>query len=235
MKTTAAARHAKDILISMHVISSVGWGIMATAQFAMLMRIVSMDPGDNLPSLEVALFLENNLLDPFAIIAVYTGMMLSALTPFGYFRHWWVVVKFVLSWAALLSAAIFISNWLPEAIEASTAGREASLTKLFIGTVSMVVAIAAMAWISLVKPWGRRGDSRKRRIDLNPSVWTFVAVALIPVVEWAARVDYPLMTLLTIIGYSIFRGRRLRKLQRAAVAKAKPQEPAAPAPASSVR
>lgn len=164
----------------------------------------------------MALFLEDNLLDPFAIIAVYTGMMLSALTPLGYFRHWWVVVKLVLSWASLLTAAIFISEWLPQAIEATKVGQGGPMAPLLIGTVAMITGVVLMSWISTAKPWGRRGDARGRRVDLDPGIRTFVTVLLIPVVEWAVRIDYPVMTFLTIAIYPIYRARKLRRVRHEA-------------------
>lgn len=216
MKKSAAARQAKDLLIWMHVLTSVGWGIMASAQLALLAHGLTSDRTDQVAIFQVALFLENNMLDPFAIIAAFTGMMLSAMTPWGYFRHWWVLVKFVLTWVLLLAAAIFISEWLPAAIEAAKVGQPGPMTPLLIGTISMIASVVLMTWISLVKPWGKRGDARGKRIDLNPGAWTFAAVLLVPVAEWAMRVDYPVMTLLTVITYSIFRGVRLRRLGRQA-------------------
>jgi hypothetical protein len=216
MTSSAAVRHAKDVLIAMHVLTSIGWGVMATVQLALLVHGLNSDVVGRLQTYEVAQFLEDDLLDPFAIIAVYTGMMISALTPWGYFRHRWVLVKFVLSWASLLTAAIFISEWLPAAIEATKVGRDGPLAPLLIGTVAMITGIVLMSWISTAKPWGRRKAAGIRRVDLDPGIWTFVAVLLIPVVEWAIRLDYPVMTGPTIVVLLVYRAVKLRRTRRQA-------------------
>ncbi|GGM78953.1 hypothetical protein GCM10012275_56990 [Longimycelium tulufanense] len=50
----------------------------------------------------VAVLLDKQLLAHLAGASAFTGLMLSALTPWGYFRYWWVFARF----APTLSSSI---------------------------------------------------------------------------------------------------------------------------------
>jgi hypothetical protein len=215
-------KQAKPLLVWLHVISSVGWSAMAVAQLTLLTTVLNGPPDDRLVLLETTLKLEDGILDPFGITAAYTGMMLSALTPWGFFRHWWVTTKFWLTVVAILLGSVFLGRWLEGAIESIKAGHEWSATPLFLGTGWTLGTLLLMVWLSIAKPWGRRGAPETReertvakRFEQSQGVWLFLAAMLIPVVEYASRMDYPLLTFTTVIGYAVYRGRRLRRARRA--------------------
>lgn len=215
------AKHAKHLMVWLHVISSVGWCAMAVVQLVLLGRVLGMDPHDQLVTLETSLLLENEILDPLGISTAYTGLMLSALTPWGYFRHWWVTVKFWLTLVAILLGSIYLGKTLERVVEASKAGESWSVTPMFIGTGWTLATLALMVWISIEKPWGRRhaGEERAkraavRRAEWSPDAWVFLVALAVPIVEYLARVDYPLLTLGAAIGFALYRGRRLRAARR---------------------
>lgn len=226
-------KQAKPVLVWMHVISSVGWSAMAVSQLVLLATALSGPADDRLVLLKTTLMLEDGILDPFGITAAYTGIMLSALTPWGFFRHWWVTTKFWLTILAILLGSVFLGRWLEGVIESIEAGEPWSVTSLFVGTGWTLGSLLLMAWLSIAKPWGRRGapETREERVvvkrfEQSQGVWLFLAAVLIPVVEYASRLDYPLLTFSTAVGFAVYRGRRIRRALRTLVVAVKSPETA---------
>lgn len=213
MTKASATRRAKDVLLSLHVLSSVGWCMMQIAQLALLLLAWTSEGAARLSVLEITLYLEDGMLDPAAIIAAYTGIMLSAMTPWGFFRHWWVTTKFVLTLTAIVVASVVVSNLLPEVIAAASAGEPEPWTGLLVGTVGMTCATGFMIWVSVAKPWGKtkRGvaalGARRatRRKEAEPAWQTYIAVIAVPFIELGLRIDYPILTLGTVISYSAYK------------------------------
>lgn len=193
-------KHAKQLLIWLHVVSSVGWCAMTVVQLTLLGRGLAMDAHDRLVTFETALYLENAILDPLGVTTAYTGLMLSALTPWSYFRHRWVAAKFWLTWVAVLLGSVVLGKALERIVEA---GGAASVTPLAVGTAWNTATLALMVWISIAKPWGRRAVAR--RADWNPKAWVFLLAVAVPVLEYGIGLDYPLLTLTAVIAAAIRR------------------------------
>jgi hypothetical protein len=218
-------KQAKPLLLWLHVISSVGWIAMALVQLTLLTTVLNGPPDDRLLLLETGLKLEDGILDPFGITAAFTGVMLSALTPWGFFRHWWVTTKFWLTLVAILLGSIFLGRWLESSIESLHAGGDWEPLPLYLGTGWTLATLLLMVWLSIAKPWGRRGapETRQERaavkkFEQGQSSWLFVAALAIPVVEYVSRMDYPLLTFSTGVGFAVYRSRRLRRVRRALAA-----------------
>ena len=91
------------------------------------------------------------------------------------------------------------------------------------GTGWTLATVLLMVWLSIAKPFGRRGapETREERIvakrveqNLDPRV--FLLAMLVPVVEYLSRMDYPLLTFGTGVAYTVHRGRLLRRARLAA-------------------
>jgi hypothetical protein len=215
------AKHAKHLLVWMHVISSVGWCATAVSQLAMTGIALNADKAHQLVLFDTILALEDGILDPLGISAAYTGVMLSALTPWGYFRHWWVATKFWLTLACILLGSIFLGRWLESVVEALQAGHDDwSVFPLVAGTSFTVVALLLMIWVSIAKPWGRRGtESREeriaaKRVEQGQHPGLLIAAMLVPIAEYLSGIDYPLITFSTAVAYAVYRSRRLRRARR---------------------
>ncbi|WP_232662736.1 hypothetical protein [Pseudonocardia sp. TRM90224] len=213
------AKRGRQLLLVLHVLASVGWVAMAVVQLTLLARAFGMDGGDRLVTFETALFLENEILDPFGIVTAYTGLMLSALTPWGYFRHHWVTVKFWLTLVAVLLGSLYLGHTLEGIVEAERGGAAWSATSLVVGTCWTLGSLVLMVWVSIAKPWGRRGARAGRPADWTPPAWVYAAAVVVPVVEYVAKLDYPIMTLAAVIGVAVHRGRRIRAGRPAAAAR----------------
>ncbi|MEJ3658359.1 hypothetical protein WEH80_35915 [Actinomycetes bacterium KLBMP 9759] len=210
------AKRGRQLLLVLHVLSSVGWVAMAVVQLTLLTRAFGMDGGDRLVTFETALFLENEILDPFGIATAYSGLMLSALTPWGFFRHRWVTVKFWLTLAAVLLGSLYLGHALEGIVEAERAGSMWSATSLVVGTCWTLCSLVLMVWVSIAKPWGRRGARAGRPADWNAPAWVYAVAVVVPVVEYVLRLDHPIMTLTAVIVVAVHRGRRIRAVRPAA-------------------
>jgi hypothetical protein len=112
--------------------------------------------------------LDGRLLGPMADASAFTGIMLAAATPWGFFQNWWVLVKFMIT-LVQLNLGIFLLS--PTLTDSLTAGP--SLVQI-VGTGLMASAIAFQGWLSFAKPWGKV-RARNRALPAMGPRWIFVA------------------------------------------------------------
>ncbi|WP_329789650.1 hypothetical protein V1227_36185 [Lentzea sp. DG1S-22] len=198
-------KRARTLLVWLHVVTSVGWMSQAVALLALL--LYGMETGD-VSAFEMARFLDHRVLAVMANISAFTGMMLSATTPWGYFRHWWVLTKFVIT-VVQLYVGIFI---LSGNLEAAAHGHVTAWMP--VGTSLMISAIAFQAWLSVAKPWGRTpwADPKVKLPTASTAVFVVALVAALADVAVSLRTGgpRPLFMLVTVIAYSITRAARGR-------------------------
>jgi hypothetical protein len=207
----------RSVLVFLHVVTSVGWMSQALALFALVSY------GWHAPTVDVrhsayamAEVLDSHVLLYLANASAYTGLMLAALTVWGYFRYWWVLVKFAIT-VSQLYLGIFL---LSPALAAAAQGNPSPVGRLVAGSLLMVAAIGFQAWVSVAKPWRRTPWSSKDRPARTPD-GLFLAAVAVPVVDYLAGtlllgVPMPALQLLTAIGYPVYR--RSRKPRTSAVA-----------------
>lgn len=198
-------RRWRQILVFMHVITSVGWMGQALAIGAL---VATGAPAGH----AAAGVVDKNVLLHLANGAVFTGLMLGALTQWGYFRHWWVLTKFAITISQLYIGIFLLSPSLDATIE-----RGAPAGRPLAGAAFMASAIAFQAWISVAKPWPRTPwPANPRRLPTAPW-WLFAAAVAVPVADYLVGrfvLGFPAPTLqfLTAVGYPFYRSRRLRRL-----------------------
>ncbi|MFD0659312.1 hypothetical protein [Thermocatellispora tengchongensis] len=156
----------RDLLVWLHVVTTVAWMSQALGLFAL--GLYSATTGDP-RGYDMAEFLDESVLLHLAEAAFFTGLMLSALTRWGYFRYWWVLVKFAITLSQVHVAIFLLSPRLTARAEGAAEPDPFLLT----GTLLMVSAIAFQAWLSVAKPWKRtpgprRGSPRPRRPPGSP-------------------------------------------------------------------
>ena len=93
----------RQLVVWLHVVTSVGWMSQALVLFTLLVvSFTSDDPGMRISATSMAHVVDMRLLAPLANAAAFTGFMLAASTAWGFFRHWWVLVKFGITIVQLL-------------------------------------------------------------------------------------------------------------------------------------
>ena len=88
----------RKLLLTAHVTFSVGWlGSIVPYLALAIAGLTSQDP-----HIIRAAYLSMGLIASFVIVplslaALLTGLVQSVATPWGLFRHWWIIVKFILT------------------------------------------------------------------------------------------------------------------------------------------
>lgn len=199
-------KRARTLLVWLHVVTSVGWLSQAVALLALVLH--GMRTGD-LSAFRMARYLDHEVLAIMANTSAFSGFMLSATTPWGYFRHWWVLAKFVITISQLYIGIFILSGNLQEALNGHVTAW------MPVGTALMISAIAFQAWLSVAKPWGRTPWADSKVKLPTASTFTFVAALVIPMIDFAISLwrgnPMPLLMLITVIGYSIRRAARARR------------------------
>ncbi len=154
----------------LHVLTSVGWMAQAMALCVMLATgLAADDPMVRDASTMMALATDGRLLAPMADASAYTGIMLAAATPWGFFLHWWVAVKFGITLVQLFAGIFLLSPQLNASAVTGPVPVQVAATAL------MASAIAFQGWLSIAKPWGPVG---RRRTGGTAPAWVFVTAVL---------------------------------------------------------
>ncbi|MEV4754252.1 hypothetical protein AB0J86_03935 [Micromonospora sp. NPDC049559] len=166
------AKRWRQLTVWLHILTSVGW--MAQAMTLCVLLSVGLATDDAVvrdAATAMALRVDGRLVGPMADASAFTGIMLAAATPWGFFRHWWVLVKFGITVVQLYLGIFVLSRVLEDSV---TAGPSAAQV---VGTGLMASAIAFQGWLSVAKPWGTvRG--RPRVAGGTGPKWVFVATVL---------------------------------------------------------
>ncbi len=98
---------------------------------------------------------------PGGVIAMVTGLCFSIFTQWGFFKHAWVTVKWIITVACIFAGALWLGPLLGRLVEASVAGQGvasyAASQNAFVGWHLLQTALVFfMIVISTLKPWKRR-------------------------------------------------------------------------------
>ena len=162
----------------------------------------------------MAVFLDHSLLQIFAEMAAFTGLMLSALTAWGLLRHWWVLVKFLISIGMFVFAIGWLGQWGEAAAAASEQGIALPMDRQQIGNLAMVAGLALAAWLSVAKPGGRVRRGSVPVKTPNPPQWVWFALLAVPLIDLLA-LGFPLAQLVVAIVVPIIASVRGRRAARA--------------------
>ena len=95
-------RRLRKVMLTAHVTFSVGWlgadaAFLALAIVGMTSQSVQIVRAAYLATELIGLF----VIVPFSFAALLTGLTLALGTPWGLFRHYWILVKFLLTIGAI--------------------------------------------------------------------------------------------------------------------------------------
>jgi hypothetical protein len=161
--------------VTAHVAFSVGW-MGADAAFLAL-AIVGLTSQD-LQHVRAA-YLSMDLIGwfvivPFSLASLVTGLILALGTPWGLFRYYWIIAKFVLTSGAIFvllvhtkamqEAAMRVSGAAADTLSGAMGNLAASHAGGHLGSVQLQLVVAAGAGLLVLlttttlgvfKPWGR--------------------------------------------------------------------------------
>ena len=167
---------ARKLALTLHVLASVGW-LGAVAVFLAL-AIVAATHSDVVRvraayvAMEQATWL---VIVPLAVASLLTGVVQGLGTPWGLFRHYWVVAKLLLTLAAtalLLLHAQPIGRLATAAADPSFRPEDVrSLGWQLVGdSAAAILALVVAAVLSVYKPWGPIARWQAGRTDAGSGV-----------------------------------------------------------------
>ena len=150
-------RRTRNVVLTIHVVVSVGLlgdsaGFLAVA----IRRAMSDDPAFVDASHDLLGMFALFFGIPLSFLALLTGIALGLGTPWGVFRHSWVVIKLVLIVTVIVVGATILRPMLDD-------DGEPSSTPLIVGAAYDVAALTAATALAVFKP------GRARRRSTEPS------------------------------------------------------------------
>ena len=165
----------KNWLVSVHVIMGATWFGTAICMIAISLMNVNNDNGDVLYALNSALkTLDDFIIIPTATASLVTGALLSWLTIWGFFKHYWVIVKWIATVTLITIGTIWLGSWVNTITSISEAERLQALANplytfdakgALIGGIIQTISVAFIIAISVLKPWGRRAIETKEQAE----------------------------------------------------------------------
>jgi len=195
----------RQLTVWLHVVASVGWLTQAFALLSLLTFALA-DPAQEPAAMAMAAHLDWNVLAQLANIAAFTGLMLSAATPWGFVKHWWVAAKFAITLPLLSICALVLA---PLIRGEPTPGLMAATV------VVLAIALGYQTWLSVAKPWGRTQWYRKQQ---TAPAWVFAATIAVAFADtaigYAVSFPTPTISLLFLLGYVAYAAIQRRSTSR---------------------
>ncbi|MDZ4873906.1 MAG: hypothetical protein CLLPBCKN_003302 [Chroococcidiopsis cubana SAG 39.79] len=156
----------KNWLLSVHVAVGSMWFGTALCMVAIALHNRNTINGDELYAINSVLkLLDDFVIIPAAVLSLITGGLLCWLTIWGFFKHYWVIVKWVMTVTLIVTGTIWLGPWTNAmTVIAQTERIQAWQNPLYvfdqkavlIGAAIQTGCILAIVAISVIKPWGRR-------------------------------------------------------------------------------
>lgn len=150
----------RKLSLTAHVTTSVGWFGAVAAFLVLAVAGLNSDDPLTVRSAYVAMQLTGwFIIVPLCFMSLPTGLVMSLGTPWGLFRHWWVVAKLIISVIATILLLVHMQpvGHMARAV-AETTLREGELAglrmQLVADAIAASVALLAATALSIYKPWG---------------------------------------------------------------------------------
>jgi hypothetical protein len=147
----------RQFMLTVHVASSVGF-LGAVAAF-MALAIAGATGRDMRMVSAFSLAMElitSYVVVPMCLASLVTGLIQSLITPWGLFRHYWVVVKLLLN---VLSTVVLLAHtkpisYLAQVAEGSGADLAGLRSQLAVASGAALLVLLAATVLSIYKPKG---------------------------------------------------------------------------------
>ena len=159
----------RKFALTAHVTSSIGWlGTVASFQALAIAAVTSREP-ESVRGFYLAMELIGwYVIVPFCLASLVTGLVVSLGTPWGLFRHYWVLVKFLITVVSALILFGFtqtLGSLADLAADATLSVNELRNLKqspvLHSGGGLLAILVATI--LAVYKPWGLTPHGRRKR------------------------------------------------------------------------
>jgi hypothetical protein len=165
----------RKLALATHLTTSVGWIGAVTAYLALDITVATSSDAQLVRAAWVAMdVVVSAAIVPLAIGALLTGLVMSLVTRWGLFRHWWVLISFVLTVIAtlvLLSEVGVISDVADMAADPNTSAEHVlALPGTLPHSVGGLAVLLVIQVLNVYKPqgltpygWRRQQEERRRQ------------------------------------------------------------------------
>jgi len=156
---------AQKWLKAVHLIFAAAWVSSGIAMITIQLSLTPEGGGELYGILRTVKFIDDFLIIPGALGTLLTGLIYSIWTNWGFFRHHWITVKWVINVGGILFGTFYLGVWLNSLPPiAAEQGLDALSDPLFASNRSMnltwgsvqVASLVFAMFISVLKPWGRK-------------------------------------------------------------------------------
>jgi hypothetical protein len=179
----------RKLLLTAHITLSVGWfGAVAAFLALAIVGLTSRDAEMVRTAYAAMELTARFVIVPLAFASLLSGIVQSMGTPWGLFRHYWVLVKLLLTTFAtivLLAKMPLIGYAARRAAGTTSSGVDLHRagTQLAVHAVGGLLVLLVITALSVYKPWGitRHGQHKQqeRRFE-SPRLRQIVGVKAIP-------------------------------------------------------
>lgn len=148
-----------------HIVCTCAWIGAGVCMFLLNFVARPNDSHDLYVVMAALRLIDDWMIIPAAIGSLLTGLLLSWLTPWGFFKWRWVTVKWGLTVIMTLFGVFYLSPWLHEMADITVSDpigvlhNETFLAKRWLLSLSggpMFLAMFFLVFISVIKPWSGR-------------------------------------------------------------------------------
>ena len=155
--------------LTAHIIFSVGWLGAIVVYLALAIAGLTVHDAQMVRAAYLSMELIGwYVMVPFSLAALLTGLVQSLGTPWGLFRHYWILLKFLLTTGAtivLLRHMQAVSRMAGVAAETtlSSADFRALRIQLLVHAAGGLLVLLAATTLSVYKPWGMTPYGRRKQ------------------------------------------------------------------------
>src|ERR671918_2328114 len=159
----------RKFALTAHITFSVGWVGAVVAYLALAIAVLTSHDAQMVRAVYLSIELIGwFVIVPFSLAALLTGLVQSLGTQWGLFRHYWILVKFLLTTGAtivLLWHMQAVSRMSGVAAETtlSSADFRALRIQLVVHAAGGLLVLLAATTLSVYKPWGMTPYGRRKQ------------------------------------------------------------------------
>jgi hypothetical protein len=156
----------RNWLLSLHIATGGLWFGTALCSVALALSIILLNPSNALHGINLARnIMGQYIIVPSAIFSVITGVLLCSFTNWGFFKHYWVIAKQIVTLLLVVLGSVWLGPMTKEMTTLSEVGQSQVLqnpnyltlqSTVTLGGSLQTLALLAVIIVSTVKPWSKR-------------------------------------------------------------------------------
>lgn len=164
---TRGSPRLRKLLLTSHVVFSVGWLGAVAALFGLSMAgLVSSDPLTVRSGYLAMQPIAHYVLIPLSLSSFFSGIVQSLATPWGLLRHYWVIIKLVINVVAIAILFMYLQTLDHLAAIARAPGNPGDDPSPAVHSAAALIGLVIATGLSVYKPKGMtKFGQRKQRAE----------------------------------------------------------------------